>query len=69
MLAMGFLNQKPPPTPGTAMKIVDTSGISGHSESELYASPTLVNRGKRLTVDRLRYRRPWNCNQVQVEAA
>jgi hypothetical protein len=51
------------------MRIVDTSGVSEHSEGKLCVSPTLVVRGKRLTVDRLTYRRPWNCNQADVEAA
>jgi hypothetical protein len=69
MLAVGFLNQKPPQTPDTTVEIVDTSGISGHSEGELCVSPTLANKGKDLTVDRLTYRQPWNCNQIQVEAA
>jgi hypothetical protein len=51
------------------MRTMYMSEVSGHTESELCVSPTLVDRGKRLTVDRLTYRRPWNCNQAESEAA
>jgi hypothetical protein len=35
------------------MRTVDMSEVSGRTESELWVSPTLVDRGKYLTIDRL----------------